>query len=97
MTQSHTPGPWSYFIHEGKDTNRVIGVKTSPGELETFKTICFFDCDNKTIDEVYKNARLIAASPIMLAALKRAAAEWWQTGSPVPDWLNNAIEQAESK
>lgn len=61
----HTPGPWMY------DDDR-IGVSDSPHDSEPFITsvICDMVGDHITTDENDANARLIAAAPDMLEALK---------------------------
>lgn len=60
MTE-HTPGPWAVSSHHGRLT-----VATHDGSM------IIADCRVASDDEFQANARLIAAAPEMLAALRYA-------------------------
>lgn len=64
MTAQHTPGPWGFSKYAGRDYG--IFPDDSGGELALVRG----DHDN---EQQLANARLIAAAPELLAALKDAA------------------------
>lgn len=73
MKAKHTPGPWRVFEHSWCDTS--IGA---PG---TSNAICRLDINHATEEsqeadeaQMAANARLIAAAPELLEALKACAA-----------------------
>jgi hypothetical protein len=82
----HSPGPW----RTGDMFNTVFGPKTDAPSPVTIATV---SKGNQA------NARLIAASPDMLAACKAALA-WFHDGEgrssgPIGDMLRAAIAKAE--
>jgi hypothetical protein len=69
---AHTPGPWHYF---GRPS-RMWHIHTSaPMRLMRFRAICFTHQRQTEagLRESEANARLIAASPVLLEALQEAA------------------------
>lgn len=82
MSAKHTPGPW---MAAAKPSSIVGWPVVAPRAMG--RSIC-----NVTVhDEAQGNARLIAAAPDMLAALKHAAANM-----PHPDqMIDDAIAKAE--
>lgn len=73
MTVSHTPGPWSVEMPDS-----AVGA---PGIVAAdFTDIVYFNCGGgdsgvhgRSADVALANARLIAAAPELLAALREAA------------------------
>jgi hypothetical protein len=60
----HTPGPWNLFCKNG-----VISVFAKDGDVVSWLG---FDDSNRSKEEHEANARLVTASPDMVAALKKA-------------------------
>ena len=74
MSAQHTPGPWHVDLYDATGVDDVDGYRiaiTGFGEDDTDQA----------------NARLIAAAPDMLAALRELVRKA-DFGEPVPDWLN---------
>jgi hypothetical protein len=71
----HTPGPWQEWnTHQGRIMQRWrVGSQGATAGI----TVPVAEIDNQrgTTEEQYANARLIAAAPCMLAALRDAEAE----------------------
>ncbi len=67
----HTPGPWIHGRNDAfyRNGNRLIWTSKGPG----FGTIA--EASDYDRDRSAANARLIAAAPDLLAALKKAAKE----------------------
>lgn len=65
MSAQHTPGPWVQWA----DTNIVIRLHTGRPQAENLR-ICEV-ATNTWKDEGRHNARLIAAAPDLLAALRQ--------------------------
>ncbi len=96
----HTPGPWHY-VGDGL-THRQFDIH-SPGVHH--QHIC--TVNNLSVDSLWKrdaqqaeaNARLIAAAPDLLAALKTVA-DYWAGGDVPPEidaLMRAAIARATSK
>lgn len=71
--QTHTPGEW--IIRRSNDGSGDVGI-TAP-ELRNVLAECFGALRHggeRAADEAYANARLIAAAPELLEALKEANA-----------------------
>jgi hypothetical protein len=83
----HTPGPWTIDVAYGGWSIRSKGIMLalSGGSISTWIT---------PEDEDAANARLIAAAPDLLEALKRVCSHGYRTS---PDWDNAraAIAKAE--
>ena len=60
----HTPGPWEAYPHSKEPVTTIIGNRTD-GIAKVLAS------GNRDLDDA--NARLIAAAPSMLEALKQAA------------------------
>ncbi len=65
-TTAHTPGPWAYEVDESGAS--VFMDDSDPGRA--------YVAEVSSQPEQTANARLIAAAPDLLAALKRVMAEW---------------------
>lgn len=76
MSQKHTPGPWDYdrqLADNGDKSTEMIG---RGGHIN--EAVCIIPHDDITdagYEEVKANARLIAAAPELLEALKLCKAE----------------------
>lgn len=101
---AHTPGPWRSRL----STNAAKALNVEAGTLG--HNIALVNRHgNKNLQEAAANARLIAAAPDMLAALKavvahedRAAADMREMGADVPElpWMPQvkaAIAKAEGR
>ena len=68
----HTPAPWKYNVHNGghyfADIEAALGMKDGINQIRTVGLVLKYAPEN----EREANARLIAAAPDMLAALKLA-------------------------
>jgi hypothetical protein len=84
---THTPGPWEIDRNQGDDEFRHCGIttvaKNDHGGHETIATVSMTPpWDVETYDwcilpeNAEANARLIAAAPEMLAALKGISSRW---------------------
>ena len=89
---SHTPGPWEvnrYSNYEGysisAEKRGCLAERWYPAEL-----------DEQENAEMAANARLIAAAPEMLEALKGAQAQLYKLGVRMGH-VESAIAKAESK
>ncbi len=71
MTQ-HTPGPWEWWDEGSDNPNSTQGVRTSEAEGVQSRTIALCDEEFRRIpqEERAANARLIAAAPELLEALR---------------------------
>ena len=69
IVTKHTPGPWKIFEGWGADRNRPVIVDSIPDVDGKFvgNCICYAASTNPDIEA---NAKMIAAAPKMLAALK---------------------------
>lgn len=90
-TESHTPGPWknerngNYWSVLGPDRNlHGDGITSSPVAAIV-----------QTSPEAAANARLIAAAPDLLNALKRMSFEFDDSKSTACKIARKAIEKAE--
>ena len=71
MTSNHTPGPWE-VVDESSKYAEIIGESRYVGRVYKWHhptVIC--PANNALAEEHAANARLIAAAPDLLAALKR--------------------------
>lgn len=64
-TSKHTPGPWAYDPAE-------LRIYYADGDVEP--TVAYVEYDNSSEAQAEADARLIAAAPELLAALKDAIA-----------------------
>lgn len=71
MTEAHTPGPWQVTPRR----NKMIDIQHSAGQEKGAITLnlCRVQARDSWVDEAEANARLIAAAPELLAALKDLA------------------------
>jgi hypothetical protein len=87
----HTPGPWSVFRRDGYST--YIHAINEGDEINTFQVAsCYCATSRKyfpTRDEAEANARLIAAAPELLEALKDAADAIEHWGAYVPEYFQS--------
>lgn len=106
MSTLHTPGPWSVFSNRFRQTlgmNAVTHIFGANGGSALFSHYYAIDDENKPYenwDEVDANARLIAAAPELLEALK--SARWMLTRDYIDpqkmeiiEKVNSALEKAE--
>ena len=92
---THTPGPWQRRTHYNCEI-----IARDNGGLMVLRAKAF----GGSREEIDANARLIAAAPDMLAALKGAIEEWTDdnrtiTGAFLPAYRNiqDAIAKAEGR
>jgi hypothetical protein len=84
--QAHTPGPW-----EIDATSNVGAFEIWGGPLDSnAPQICSDDGDLNRPEECKANARLIAAAPDMLAAIKLAVAILTENGKLIFDGVHGA-------
>lgn len=91
MSEQHTPGPWEVAPN---------GVCVFAANLRTGAGIAHCGMAARTREEVAANARLIAAAPCMLAALKDISAcldAEAEGGLTDPEALENIIQGAIEK
>ncbi len=73
----HTPGPWAVFRRDGYST--YIHAINEGGEINTFQVASCHSATSRkyfpTRGEAEANARLIAAAPDLLEALKELTLE----------------------
>jgi hypothetical protein len=106
MTQ-HTPGPWKMdAMRDGAGHNMITVDQDIKGP---YREICrSYDIEPDDLEETKANARLIAAAPEMLDALKamREALLLWKEFAPLAwdtadviaiDKANKAINKAEGE
>ena len=87
---AHTPGPWTVATIGGS-----FAVATSPASVGE-KMHCVCVTAGKGCSLTLANARLIAAAPAMLAALKRQQANirrWLDTGVPADAKESKSISE----
>ena len=70
MTTQHTPGPWRIVMSAGNFDSRVNAYQVKYGRAGT--PLCIVDGAGNSSMHNEANARLIAASPDLLAELKDA-------------------------
>jgi len=68
-TPKHTPGP--YFYERNADGVDDLWVIKAQNGQEDIASITFWDCNPEWMSRTEANARLLAASPDMLASLKQ--------------------------
>ena len=97
MSTQHTKGPWSAFIGKNGTIAIDIGAKPS-GTMPCIVNWTGFSDSDLSIAQCKANARLIAAAPDLLEALKAAVrTQAYKRGSG-PEWwehANNVITRAE--
>ena len=101
----HTPGPWSVSgirTHADPDEKYLQIIADDGKKSGTFAYVCWSDRTNEDFIASHADARLIAAAPEMLAALKEVfggmVAEIGQRGVDVNfPLLRAAIEKAEGR
>lgn len=75
-TPKHTPGPWIAYgkggTHDGGSSMQhpCFRGSVNAGETAIVQTSCFLGVQGRTPKEAEANARLIAAAPELLAALR---------------------------
>lgn len=106
MDAKHTPGPWGYEDPMGPDILTIVANPSDPAYdwvwVAQIGTDGVEDEDGKIIDqrpfwEHEANARLIAAAPDMLAALKGIRAHRPDYADSAWDAVDEAISKAEGK
>ena len=93
----HTPGPWSVVEHDHAICVQTESPKKSKFSASRYAVVGGFDrSDPKQLEEARANARLIAAAPELLDALKAAQKKGsrWHPADPVVQQINVAIAKA---
>ena len=96
-TRRHTSGPWIVWSEENEARTKW-SVCRHVGDLDSEEHLCVATVKGDDEDTARVNARLIAAAPDLLDALKWIAGRW-----PAPDLpslynvVNKAIAKAEGK
>jgi len=87
--KKHTPAPWK--IERDRGDGKVIAI-SNPGDgwERLYVEVCSDDCDREVAQA---NARLIAAAPDLLEALK-AIKESAEDGRDCPEWLLERLQDA---
>lgn len=100
MASKHTPGPWLVPHFARPDIQCNCGYVLSPNYMGAIATVHFegekpgeYD-DNPPLDEAIANARLIAATPDMLAALVLAESYADVMGVMTVQAIRDAIAKA---
>lgn len=92
----HTPGPWTAFDNDD-DGIRVIGVTSRKSDVAHCRRGNEYPLDSRRRhEEDFANARLMAAAPDLLAALKAVVAFTGAHGGPYVK-ARAAIVKAEGK
>lgn len=86
----HTPGPWRISTALGNDGGGSYRHEIDPCGVTIYQHLL-----GRTVPEIQANARLIAAAPEMLEALK-ATWEFW-CGGDAPKEIENMIVSAIAK
>ena len=82
MTTKHTSGPWSVVEHDHAICVQTESPKKTKFGASRYAAIGGFDRgDQAQLEEARANARLIAAAPEMLLALKTIARKTWHRGT----------------
>lgn len=85
MNAPHTPGPWHVYDSRFREVNGAI-MDAAGNKVAS--------AHGPTTEELEANARLIAAAPELLEALRRATA--LLAGGPTRDFCRAAIAKAEA-
>ena len=97
---THTPGPWSYETDDSALNAVVYGKGRKQGQRKQHVAEVWSG-DDRSTEVAEANARLIAAAPEMLEAIRKALNEiTWSSvegSNSVVDALSNAIAKAEGK
>lgn len=88
---AHTPGPWETTEQFELDGVESIDVQCSGNRRREFRNGGYVICRGFGDDQI-ANARLIAAAPEMLDALKR-----FPDDSPFSEYVKQLIAKAEGK
>jgi hypothetical protein len=93
----HTPGPW--ITADNTNTSNFVYALSGRGFNRMFLSVYTDKKEGAMPGEVEADARLIAAAPEMLAALKDARQQIIALCSPndVPDSVTDAINKAEGR
>jgi hypothetical protein len=92
---SHTPSPWTVSALDGQTIGprRVLVSWTSGAEVPQLQAVArVFERTGET----EANARLIAAAPELLAALRELVRAWDHTTYAVPDRMEAALTAADA-
>jgi len=95
MTSKHTPGPWAMDEDKYGEEIDVYPLKDGPPPMGRWAEICTVK-DYESQDEMRANARLIAAAPDLLEALKLAC-ELLEYGGFDMEKFHAAIAKAEGR
>lgn len=85
---SHTPGPWE--INEGD------GMPIAKVSLLAITAPCIPDIGSLSRDEILANARLMAAAPDLLSALRELVRAWDGTTFSVNERMQTALNDADA-
>lgn len=91
----HTPGPWRFFDNAGKNMQgycQPSGVTGTGENLGQLVCGCFGDVRGGE-DQAKANARLIAAAPELLGALKKAE----RIIQKLAGWSGNDLSELDSE
>lgn len=93
MKSSHTPGPW--HVETEHPANVAVGGHRSNGECRVLTTCGIISQSGDTPSRQKANARLIAAAPELLLALRIASVLLWKNSknlrSPNPLDIDEAF------
>lgn len=101
MSAKHTPGPWDARIQRGKDGRDLGWIIEHGNDRIGWSSLAYADTNREadaTDPAREANARLIAAAPDLLEALKRAE-NWlseWASAEPYLAIIRAAIAKAEA-
>ena len=98
MNTEHTPGPWT--VEPWEYQGEPSAIPTIRTERDAIAQVCGLWRDGESdTEEREANARLLAAAPVMLAALKWVAQEieWGHDMAASAAILSQAIAQAEGE
>lgn len=70
MTNNHTPGPWECFHAKNEHGEETMGIRGGTCFIATMDTMAIGDGPYRMPESGEANARLIAAAPELLDALR---------------------------